>query len=179
MFPFFGPPPPPPQLTYGKPINIYADVPIFPPFSMMMTIMTGRLIAKLTGKRLAFLPGPLSKLPVRIAILACGLAIFLSGLKDAAGALTDAGSGALFTPVDGLATTGIYEISRNPMYAGLIFIGIPCVSCVLNTAWPLLISPLTWCYLNFVVIAAEEKLLAQLFGKKFDEYCEAVPRWLI
>ena len=180
MLAFFGSKAPPPQLTYGKPINIYADIPIFPPFAMMLTVACSQIIRKLTGKPLAFLPAPLSTVPVRVAFFAIAFpSIILMVLNPAGGELKAAGSGTLFTPVNGLATTGIYESTRNPMYAGLVFVAIPCMACVVNSAWPILISPLTWCYLNYVVIAAEEKLLAQAFGKQFDEYCQSVPRWLI
>jgi|EP00900_Chrysochromulina_parva_P008486 hypothetical protein len=174
-----GSPPPPPQLTVGKPINLYADVPIFPPFAVALTIMTGLLLAKLTGKRLAFLPAPLSKLPVRIAFMACALAFAKMEFDEASGALETAGSGTFFTPVNGLATTGLYKFTRNPMYVAVIFFAIPSVSCLINSAWPLLVSPLTWCYLNFIVIAAEEKLLSQTFPKQYEKYCESAPRWLI
>ena len=82
----------------------------------------------------------------------------------AGGELASSGSGALFTPVGGLATSGIYQWTRNPMYASLIFVALPCMSVVTNSAWPLLLSPLTFAYLNFVVIAAEEALLRKSFG---------------
>ena len=61
-----------PQLSFGLPIDLSADVPIFPPFAMMLTMMTSRLIWKITGKRLAWHNLPMS---VRVAILAVGLAI--------------------------------------------------------------------------------------------------------
>ena len=65
------------------------------------------------------------------------------------------------------------------MYAGLVFFALPTLSVVVNTAWPILLSPLTWAYLNFVVIAAEEKLLVEEFGAEYSAYCAKVPRWLI
>jgi hypothetical protein len=34
-------------------------------------------------------------------------------------------------------------------------------------------------YLTQVVIAAEEKLLASVFGDDFTAYCRDVPRWLL
>ena len=104
----------PPQLTFGMPIDLSADVPIFPPFALMLTMMTARLMWKLSGKRLSYVPAPLSALPVRIAILAIGLACtkFLV-LDKAGGELKAAGSGTLFTPVGGLAVDGIYQMTRN------------------------------------------------------------------
>ena len=98
----------PPQLTVGMPIDFSADVPIFPPFALMLTMITSRILWMLSGKRLSYVPAPISALPVRIAILAMGLAITkLFVLDSAGGELKNAGSGTLFTPVGGLATSGI------------------------------------------------------------------------
>ena len=49
MFGLFGSKAAPPQLSFGLPINFSADVPIFPPFAMMLTMMTSRLIWKITA----------------------------------------------------------------------------------------------------------------------------------
>jgi protein-S-isoprenylcysteine O-methyltransferase Ste14 len=169
-----------PALSFGKPIDPSADVPIFPPFAMFMTMMTGRLIWYLSGKQLSFLPKFLRPLSVRVAILAVGLAFTKFVVLDGAGGdLKKAGSGTLFTTVDGLATEGLFAITRNPMYSALVFMAIPSLSMVVNSAWPILLSPLTWCYLNFVVIAAEEKQLAAVFGREYESYCNQVPRWLL
>ena len=119
-------------------------------------------------------------LAARMAILAAGLAFTKSYVLDQAnGTLEAAGSGALFTPVEGLATEGIYATTRNPMYCGLIFFALPTLSVVVNSGWPILIGPITWAYLNYIVIAAEEALLTQAFGAQYAAYCEKVPRWLI
>ncbi len=168
---------PPPQLTYGKPIDFNANVPIFPPFAVMLTVMAGILLWQLTGKRFTY--PLLSNMSVRVSILAAGIAFFKCVVFDVADSqLASAGSGALFTPVNGLATEGIYTITRNPMYCVLIFVVLPLMSLVFNTGWVVLLAPFTWAYLHFVVIAAEEKLLALAFGKAYVAYCEKVPRWL-
>ena len=159
------------------PVDFSADVPIFPPFSMMLTMITGRIIWKVTGQRLSFHN---VKMPVRIAVLAIGFAMAkFAVLDNAGGSLAEAGSGTLFTPVGGLATTGLYEYTRNPMYVSLIFMALPMLSFVVNSAWPILLSPITWSYLTFVVIAAEEALLTAEFGAEYTAYQAKVPRWLI
>lgn len=71
----FGGRQPPPQLTYGKPIDFSADVPIFPPFVIPLTMMSSRLIWKLSGKRLSYLPKALSPLAFRVAVLAIMVAV--------------------------------------------------------------------------------------------------------
>ena len=65
------------------------------------------------------------------------------------------------------------------MYTALIFLAIPTLSTVINSAWPLVLAPITWSYLNFVVIKAEEALLTEAFGDQYAAYCAKVPRWLV
>jgi protein-S-isoprenylcysteine O-methyltransferase Ste14 len=50
---------------------------------------------------------------------------------------------------------------------------------VLDTAWLQLPMVLLFIYIDTVVIAAEEKLLAATFGDVFTDFCRDVPRWLI
>ena len=170
---------PPPQLSYGKPIDLSADVPIFPPAAMILTVFTGRIMARITGIRLSFLKPPLTSVPVRVAVFAVNIAMILFFFDTAGGTLAEAGSGALFTPVGGLATTGLFQITRNPMYCGLLFLSLPMMSVVFNSLWPIFLSPLTWAYLHYVVVAAEEALLSKAFGSEYDKYCSEVPRWLV
>ena len=168
------------KLTYGKPLDLSADVPVLPPLAMLMTVVCGCLLWKMTGRRLRLLPAPLSNLAFRVALLAAGLAMTkLVVFDNAAVELDKAGSRTWFVPVEGLATQGIYEWTRNPMYCGLIFFALPTLSMVLNTAWPTVVAPITWAYIHFVVIAAEETLLTESFGAPYKTYCSKVPRWLV
>merc|ERR1712070_914846 len=99
---FRDPPPPPPQLSYGKPFDFYADVPLFPPMVLPVTMLASRLLWKLSGKRLSYHSLPMW---LRVAVLAIGLGISKFVVLDGAGGeLKNAGSGTLFTPVEGLAT---------------------------------------------------------------------------
>ena len=113
---FFGGKKPPPQLSYGKPLDLSADVPVFPPFAMMLTMLTARMLWYVTGKRLPFLPKLFQATPVRVALFAVGLAFTKFVVLDGAGGqLAEAGSGTLFTPVEGLATEGLYSITREAL----------------------------------------------------------------
>ena len=76
-----------------------------------------------------------------------------------------------------LVKTGVYKISRNPMYVGLTLFLI---------AWSLylgsifgLIGALGFAlYLTQFQIKPEEKALTELFGKEFIGYKSKVRRWL-
>lgn len=76
-----------------------------------------------------------------------------------------------------LVTSGVYRISRNPMYVGFAF---------LLLGWALaLAAPLAFlgvpAFLLFITrfqIIPEERALTALFGVEFERYCAAVRRWL-
>jgi protein-S-isoprenylcysteine O-methyltransferase Ste14 len=167
---------PTPQLTVGKPIDLTADVPVFPPFAMFSVVGVSLILC--LANRLRFLPAATPTWS-RVLVFAIALGYSLMLLKKAGGDLESAGSGTFFTPVGGLATGGFYQFSRNPMYASLVFAALPAFAVVLDTLWPIILSPILWAYFNFVVIAAEEQLLQKAFGAGYDAYCSTVPRWVL
>jgi protein-S-isoprenylcysteine O-methyltransferase Ste14 len=91
-------------------------------------------------------------------------------------------SGTTFNPMQpeaasALVTTGIYKVTRNPMYLGILLILI---------GWGLFLSNLFSClvtilfilYMNRYQIKPEEKTLELLFGESFIDYKSQVRRWL-
>jgi protein-S-isoprenylcysteine O-methyltransferase Ste14 len=77
----------------------------------------------------------------------------------------------------GLITTGVYQLTRNPVYLGFVIMlvgfplsvgsywGIPLV-------WPLIVL------MNRFVIEPEESQLEKRFKREFAEYKTRVRRWL-
>ena len=113
---------------------------------------------------------------VGIALIVAGLVIVAISLRSFAVAGT--------TPnpmqpnkASELVTSGIYSISRNPMYVGdaIMLAGIAVwVGSVLDLA-PLAIFI---AYIDRFQIAAEEQALAMIFGDHYAAYCRRVRRWL-
>ncbi|MNJ74873.1 hypothetical protein D3C77_718740 [compost metagenome] len=76
-----------------------------------------------------------------------------------------------------LVTSGIYRVTRNPMYLGFALV---------LAAWTVfLASPFTLLgiaafvlYIDRFQILPEERALHQLFGEAMDEYCARVRRWI-
>ena len=98
-------------------------------------------------------------------------------IADAAGkALEDAGSGVMFTEVNGLATDWPFDSVRNPMYSTLLFILLPALAVLIDSAWPFVFLPLLYAYISDIVIAAEEKQLLELFGEQYVQYAKQTPR---
>ncbi len=76
-----------------------------------------------------------------------------------------------------LITTGVFAISRNPIYlADLLLLAALAVwfGNALNIA---LLALFVW-YINRYQIAPEERALAQLFGEAYAAYRARVRRWL-
>lgn len=80
-------------------------------------------------------------------------------------------------PPSGLVDTGIYRLSRNPIYIGdlLILAGLA----VSWQSWPgLLLVPCLAAVLDRRFVRREEPLLAEMLGAPYRAYCARVPRWL-
>jgi protein-S-isoprenylcysteine O-methyltransferase Ste14 len=123
-------------------------------------------------------------IPLRVPgwLIAPGAVLFLAG---AALALTTVwffifqgrGTPALFDPPKILVPHGPYRFVRNPMYIGgismllgwgLYLTSVSVALCAL-IAFPLI---------HTFVVLAEEPGLRKRFGKTYEDYCRAVPRWI-
>ena len=76
-----------------------------------------------------------------------------------------------------LITSGIYRLSRNPMYVGLAFI-LVAWGIWLSSLWALLCVAGFIAYLTFFQIMPEERALTKLFGEEYIAYKAKVRRWL-
>ena len=76
-----------------------------------------------------------------------------------------------------LITTGVYRLSRNPMYLGfeLILIG---VALLLGSLTPYAVVILFPLLIEARFIRAEEQMLARLFGQSWSAYQKEVRRWI-
>jgi len=76
-----------------------------------------------------------------------------------------------------MVTSGIYRVSRNPMYLGLLlalFGWAVWLSHLLTFALP----PLFVLFINRFQIVPEERTLSTKFGVQFNAYTRAVRRWV-
>jgi protein-S-isoprenylcysteine O-methyltransferase Ste14 len=76
--------------------------------------------------------------------------------------------------VSSLLTTGVYRISRNPMYTGLAitYLGSALLA---GSCWPLVTLPLALLAVRRVVIDPEERYLSGQFGQSYQTRTR---RWL-
>jgi len=76
-----------------------------------------------------------------------------------------------------LVTTGIFRLSRNPVYLGDLLI-LTALAVWLGN--PINFAPLllfVW-YINRFQIIPEERALKKIFGETYVAYCSSVRRWL-
>ena len=76
-----------------------------------------------------------------------------------------------------LVTGGLYQVSRNPMYLGMVLILVG-AAMLLGSLTPFGVIPVVIVLLNRNFIWFEEQSLAQTFGPRWAEYCRRVRRWV-
>jgi protein-S-isoprenylcysteine O-methyltransferase Ste14 len=77
---------------------------------------------------------------------------------------------------DALVTEGVFRHTRNPMYVGKFFMVLG--AGIASNRWPSLLAiTATYAFMYQAITLAEEAYLERKFGKAFDAYCRAVPRW--
>lgn len=83
--------------------------------------------------------------------------------------------------VKGIANTlvveGIYKLTRNPMYVGMVFFLLAWAT-YLNTILPLVVLGLFIIYLTKFQIIPEEQALESIFGDEYRQYIASTRRWL-
>ena len=76
-----------------------------------------------------------------------------------------------------LVASGVYRVSRNPMYVGFLLV-LTALTVYSGNILSMILVVLFFLYMNFVQIASEESALARLFGLAYNEYKTKVRRWL-
>lgn len=101
-------------------------------------------------------------------LLACVREFYVTGM----------GTLAPWSPPRHLVTTGLYTVTRNPMYLSVVLILV---------GWATMFTrPVLWFYALAVavgfhvrVVVAEEPWLERTFGSAWSAYRASVPRWLV
>ena len=76
-----------------------------------------------------------------------------------------------------LVADGVFRVSRNPMYLGLLLLLIGW-AVWLGTASPWLVPPLFVIVISAAQIVPEEQALEELFGEEYRAYRQRVARWI-
>ena len=76
-----------------------------------------------------------------------------------------------------LITTGIFRLSRNPIYMSLLLMLLAWIIWLGNFMGMVLCVSFVWFITKFQ-IRAEEKALGEKFGKEYHRYLRKVRRWI-
>jgi len=76
-----------------------------------------------------------------------------------------------------LVTNGIFAVTRNPMYVGMVAILFG-TALLLNDLWPWFVIALFWLVIRIGFVRHEETLMEKTFGEQYVEYKARVRRWL-
>jgi protein-S-isoprenylcysteine O-methyltransferase Ste14 len=80
-------------------------------------------------------------------------------------------------PTSKIINTGVFAISRNPLYVGSVFV-FSGLALALNILWAGIMLLLSIIICIYVLIIPEEQYLAAKFGEEYKEYTASVHRWL-
>lgn len=116
----------------------------------------------------------LAIIPGGVILIIVGAAFIVLARREFAqrGQPTDPGR-----PTTRVVTTGVFSISRNPIYFGAACF-LAGVALAVNLPWVLvlLLPGLVACH--YVLIMPEEKYLAAKFGEEYRVYAATVQRWI-
>ncbi len=95
-------------------------------------------------------------------------------------AVTFGKAGTPIKPFEGsthLVTNGMYRITRNPMYLGMVVVLLG-IAVLFGNASPFLIAPMFGWLIQTKFVKFEEALLEKTFGDEYLRYKQKVRRWL-
>ena len=110
-----------------------------------------------------------------IVLLVAGAALALTTVVFFV--LEGRGTPALFDPPKRFVPHGPYQFVRNPMYIGGVSMLLGWGLC-LNSVAMVLFAAGAFLVIHIFVVFAEEPGLRKRFGQEYEDYCQAVPRWI-
>ena len=111
-----------------------------------------------------------------VAVAVLGIAIALRGIASFRRAQTTVNPLKPETSA-ALVSSGIYSVTRNPMYLGMLLVLIGW-AVYLGSLWPLLGPVVFALFITRFQIVPEERALERLFGAPFVAYKQRVRRWI-
>jgi protein-S-isoprenylcysteine O-methyltransferase Ste14 len=143
----------------------------FPPFILASALALGCLMDFLLPVR--FSPRPYS-LPFGLFFVVCAISFAALAIREMSRANTAVD---VRKPASTLVTSGVFKVSRNPIYLGMVLLCLG-VAFLLNSLWVMLAAAPLAIALQKGVIEPEETYLEQTFGGAYRQYKANVRRWL-
>ena len=117
-------------------------------------------------------------LMVRIAGAAAAATVALVFIVKAIGKFNATGQDPKpWLPSPEIITTGIYSVSRNPMYVALTLVQMA-IGIGMSSAWVLGLAAVSLLGVYLVAVRHEEAYLDGKFGEAYRDYKRSVRRWI-
>ena len=144
------------EIVFGIPFLIGLSLHFVVPFSLPQGILRQALI------------------PTGLVLITAGIGLIVLARRELAhyAQPTDPGH-----PTSKVVKTGVFAISRNPLYLGSVNVLLG-VALTLNMLWALVTLLASMALCLYVLIIPEEHYLAAKFGEEYAEYVATVHRWL-
>lgn len=143
-----------------------------------VTVLTG-LAMWLTAEyspSLAVPVPPLWRAGVGVVLAGAGTALAMAGVGEFRRAATTVNPLSPHASAR-LVTSGVFRLTRNPMYVGMLLVLAGWAVALAHLTGPLYLLFYA-VYMNRFQIVPEERALAARFGKSFADYRRRVRRWL-
>jgi protein-S-isoprenylcysteine O-methyltransferase Ste14 len=82
-----------------------------------------------------------------------------------------------FEKSSALITTGVFRVSRHPMYLGMILILLG-IAILMGSLTPLIVIAIFTILIELVFVRTEEKMLEEQFGSSWYAYKNKVRKWI-
>jgi protein-S-isoprenylcysteine O-methyltransferase Ste14 len=139
---------------------------------LSMGISWGFLFIQAAGVQLTLFPIP-------VALEYVSAVLLLLGIASVIPAFLHLGGDSRFGVSDdsgGLRTTGVYRVSRNPMYLGFYLVTL---ASLVSVPHPVNIGcGLVGVYVHHQIVLAEERFLLREYGPAYDAYTNKVRRYI-
>lgn len=149
------------------------ELKIPPPVLTIISILLMWGLAKMTASSSFFFSGQKA---IAVILILIGIAFGLIGIFSFKKSSTTTNPSQPETTSQ-LVTSGIFKLSRNPMYLGIVWVLLGWLV-FLGNLFSLLIPILFVLYLTQFQIKPEEKILCKKFGKAYETYKKSTRRWI-
>lgn len=147
-----------------------------PPIVMMICVIISLIASQ---KNLEFIQLQISifdNLVWPLIFLIAGIAVALAGVKEFKQYHTT------LNPLhpektSSLVTSGVYQLTRNPMYLGLLIVLLGWGD-LLDSFLAYSGALIFFLYISIFQIKPEEEMMKAKFDQEFSQYCSQVRRWL-
>lgn len=145
------------------------DIIVFPPLATLIALFVAIALGWLIPLSIFAPFATLWSVVLGICIILASFAVAASGIREfkAAGTNVDPRH-----KTKTIVDTGIYRVTRNPMYLGMVVLQLGLGFCF-SLDWTVITAPILFVVLHFGVVLREEEYLTKKFG---DEYTEFLTR---